>query len=46
VQVQVLSAEDRVGEVARLLGGEMSGAQAVESQVDYARQLLAAAGAS
>lgn len=42
VQVTALSAQQRVAEVARLLGGDLPGPDTVQSQVDYARRLLAA----
>lgn len=42
VQVMALSAQQRVDEVARLLGGDLPGPETVQSQVDYARRLLAA----
>ena len=40
--VGALSPAKRVEEIARLLGGQMSGSQAALSQMDYARQLLGA----
>jgi len=40
--VRPVEAESRVVEIARLLGGEMAGMQSTESQLTYARQLLAA----
>ena len=42
LRVIPLSPEERVAETARLLGGQMSGPDTLESQVDYARKLLAA----
>jgi DNA repair protein RecN (Recombination protein N) len=41
VSVRALADEERVGEIARLLGGDLPDQQAVESQVGYAKQLLA-----
>lgn len=40
VRVALLTDEDRVDEVARLLGGEMPGPETNASQTDYARKLL------
>ena len=45
VTVREIHDEERVQEIRRLLGGELPGESAGESQDDYARQLLAAHGA-
>jgi DNA repair protein RecN (Recombination protein N) len=46
LSVLELGPEDRVQEIRRLLGGEMSGRESAASQDDYARKLLASHGAA